>query len=143
MGVPVLSRVRDIVIQPRGILDHTLLLLTLELLTDHLKGSGGSPGSGSQTFCSELDTYWRVNPGSADVTSVWDAFKAFSRGHYQSIIARVRRGSREDLTWVEAQATKQEALCYDLGFPAICSPTVPTSAEKIDVEDASSIPVHF
>lgn len=33
-GAPVLSRVTDIQILPRGILDHALLLLTLDLSVD-------------------------------------------------------------------------------------------------------------
>lgn len=54
--------------------------------------------------------YWRVIPDSAAVTFVWDAFKSYFKGQYLSIIAKVRRGRRADLTRVEAVATRQEAL---------------------------------
>lgn len=39
-------------------------------------------------FRRELEMYWRINPDSASVSSVWDALKAFSRGQYQTIIEK-------------------------------------------------------
>lgn len=61
-------------------------------------------------FHETLTQYWRENLGTATENSVWEAFKASSRGQYQSIIAAVRRWRRAELTGVEAEATRQEAF---------------------------------
>lgn len=39
----------------------------------------------------ELEGFWATNRGSAEPTVVWDAFKTFSRGQHQTIIAAVRK----------------------------------------------------
>lgn len=53
--------------------------------------------------------YWDTNPGTASAMTVWDAFKAYTRGRYQTIIARVRRERRADLSDAERKADLQEA----------------------------------
>lgn len=78
VGASVLSEVRDIAILPRGISDHAPLLLILELATDpserlwRLSRFWVSDAEVDPLFRSELDAYWRVNPGSAAVTTIWD-----------------------------------------------------------------------
>lgn len=57
-----------------------------------------------------MEGYWPTNPGSADPTVVWDAFKAFSRGQFQTIIAKVRNERRSALTTAESAAAIQEML---------------------------------
>lgn len=59
-------------------------------------------------FRTELLDFWAVNVGSADPTVVWDAFKATTRGHYQTIIAKVRRERRADLVRAERDASSAE-----------------------------------
>lgn len=39
---------------------------------------------------------------------VWDAFKAYTRGRYQNIIAKVRRERKADLSSAEVKADLQE-----------------------------------
>lgn len=51
-----------------------------------------------------------VNLGSADALVVWDAFKAFTREQYQTIIAKVRKERRAALIKAESEAGTQEAL---------------------------------
>lgn len=92
VGAPVLSRVRDITILPRGISDHVPLHLTLDLSADpsdslwRLSRFWVSDTEVESQFRSVLETYWRVNPGSAAVTSVWDDFKAYSRGSINPLL---------------------------------------------------------
>lgn len=113
---PVLPRVWDITILPRGISDHAPLLLSLELATapsDRLWRLFRFWVSDTEVESQIHDTlrqFWRDNPGAATENSVWEAFKASSRGHYQSIIVAVRKQRRAELTGVEAEATRQEAL---------------------------------
>lgn len=54
--------------------------------------------------------YWATNPGSADALVVWDAFKVFMRGQYQTIVPKIRRERRADLTRAETEASVKEAL---------------------------------
>lgn len=58
----------------------------------------------------EMETYWRINAGSTTASFVWDAFKAYSRGQYQTIIAEVRQGPSKELTGLEAETARKEAL---------------------------------
>lgn len=48
---------------------------------------------------------------------MWEAFKAYSSGQYQLIIAGVRRKRREDLDRVEKEASEQEALYVNTRVP--------------------------
>lgn len=116
VGGPVLPRVTDVRILPRGISDHAPLLMTLD------------PSVGSSTrlwrlsrfwisditvdnqFHTELTGYWATNAGTADATTVWDTFKATMRGQYQTIIARVRRKRKADLMKAERDAASGEEL---------------------------------
>lgn len=61
-------------------------------------------------FRTELTGYWAVNAGTAEVTTVWDAFNAAIREHYQIIISRVHRERRADLSKAEREATIGEPL---------------------------------
>lgn len=61
-------------------------------------------------FQTELIGYWATNPGTADITTVWDAFKATIRGPYRTIIARVHREHRVELTRAERDAASGEEL---------------------------------
>lgn len=61
-------------------------------------------------FRRELEGYWAINPSSAEATVVWDAFKAFTRGQYQTIIAKFRKERKAALIKAESEAGTQEAL---------------------------------
>lgn len=106
---------RDISILPRGISDHAPLLLTLELSTTlgvsqwRLSRFWVSDEMVDGHFREAIREYWKINPGSASTTMVWDTFKAYTRGSYQSIISRVRRERRADLEVAERKADLQEA----------------------------------
>ena len=110
-----MPKVQDIRILPRGISDHAPLLLTVELSSApgtvlwRLSRFWVSDEAVDGHFREALQEYWAVNPGSAGPLSVWDAFKAYTRGRYQSIIARVRRERRADLVGAEGRAALQEA----------------------------------
>lgn len=94
---PVLLRVTDIKILPRGVSNHAPLFLTLDLsvaLTHRLWRLSRfwvSDTAVDAQFRTELTGYWAVNPGLADATIVFDAFKANTRLHYQTIIARIHK----------------------------------------------------
>lgn len=113
---PVLPRVRDTTMLPRGISDHALLLLSLELTTNpsdilwRLSRFWVSDVKVESQFHDTLQLFWRDNPGMAAESSLWDGFKASSRGHYRSIMATVRRERRAELTKVVDEASRQEAL---------------------------------
>lgn len=113
-GSPLLPRVQQISILQEGILDHALLLLQLTLEgcpTDKLwrlsKSWISDPGVESG-FRQQMATYWALNPGSAPEELVWDAFKASSRGHYQSLIGGVRRKLWPDLIEAEDRPASLE-----------------------------------
>lgn len=116
MTAPVLPRVRDITILPRGISDHAPLLLSLELATEtsdrlwRLSRFWVTEREVEPQFHDTLRQFWTDNSGTGAETSVWDGFKASSRGQYQSIIAAVRGDRRAELEEVEDEALKQEAL---------------------------------
>lgn len=61
-------------------------------------------------FRTKMEGYWATNSGSAEPVVVWDAFKAFSRGHYQTIMANVRKERRSALTKAESVAAIQGTL---------------------------------
>lgn len=115
VGGSALSRVKDVRILPRGISDHATLLLTLELSSTpgntlwRLSRFWVSDKMVDGHFRGALQEYWDVNPGSAKAITVWDTFKAYTRGRYQTIIARVRRERRADLVTAERKADLQEA----------------------------------
>lgn len=56
-------------------------------------------------FHSQLLGYWSTNPGSA---AEWDAFKAVSRGQYQTLIGQVRGRLKADLVKAEEEAARLE-----------------------------------
>lgn len=115
-GRPVLSKVRDVTILPRGISDHAPILLDLNVSTAQtdklwrLSRYWVSDIEVEPKYKDELESYWQLNPGSASPFSVWDAFKAYSRGQYQTIIGQVRGSHRRELLIIEAEAQRQEAL---------------------------------
>lgn len=108
-----LSKVRDIRILPRGISVHAPLLLTLELSSTSGNSLWRRFWVSDETvdghFREAMREYWDVNPGSASTITVWDTFKAYTRGEYQTIIARVHRERRADLDAAERNADLQEA----------------------------------
>lgn len=112
MVAPVLSRVRDISILPKGISHHAPLFLSLELTTLpsdklwRLSRFWILDKEVESQFHDTLCQFWRDNPGMAAESSIWDAFKASSMGHYQSIIVTVRREHRAELTKVEDEASR-------------------------------------
>lgn len=115
-GGPVLPKVRDVRILPRGVSDHAPLLLELDLSLDpsdkiwRLSRYWVSDMEVEPRYREEMDSYWTINTDTASASSVWDAFKAFSRGQYQHIISKVRRERRRELTNLEAETTRQEAI---------------------------------
>lgn len=124
-GGSVLPGVRDIAILPRGISDHAPLLLDLDVSTVpsdklwRLSRYWISDVDVEPKYRQEMETYWVENEGSASVASVWDAFKAFTRGQFQTIISGVRRDRRKELTRLEAEAGRQEALYVSSPDPQI------------------------
>lgn len=52
--------------------------------------------------------YWAVNPGLAITLVVWGAFNAYTRGLYQTIIAKIRIERRTDLTRAKNEASVQK-----------------------------------
>lgn len=111
-----MSRLKDIKILPRGISDHAPLLLTMNLTSTpennlwRLSRFWVSVEAVDGHFRGALQEYWEVNQGTAGTLTVWDAFKAYTRGRYQAIIAKVRRERRADLISAEKKADLQEAL---------------------------------
>lgn len=109
-----MPRVQQISILPRGISDHAPLLINLSLEgspIDRLWGlsrfwiTDPEVDSGLRI---QMDAYWATNPGSAPAAVVWDAFKASSRGHYQSLIGGVRRQKKADLVRAEDRPASLE-----------------------------------
>lgn len=110
---------------PRGISDHApLLLSSLDLSLGsveriwRLSRFWISDTAVDSQFRMELLGFWAVNVGSADPAVAWDAFKATTRGHYQTIIARVQRERRADLVKAEREASSAEALFVRTRDPA-------------------------
>lgn len=106
----------DMQILPRGISDHAPLLLTLDLSVGPtvrlwcLSRFWISDTAVDDQFRTELTGYWVDNVGMADDTTVWDAFKAYTRGHYQTIIARVSRERSVDLTRAERETASVKEI---------------------------------
>lgn len=109
-----MPRAMDIRILPRGISDHAPLLLTIDLSSApeailwRLSRFWVLDVVVNGQFRGSLQEFWAVNPGSASALVVWDAFKAYTRGQYQTI-AKVRRERRAELTSAEMEAGLQEA----------------------------------
>lgn len=125
MGGLALYKVADIRILPRGISDHAPLLLTMELSSApeitlwRLYRFWVSDEVVDGQFRRALQEYWRVNPGPASALMVWDAFKAYTRGRYQTIIAQVHRERRADLSSAEEKADLQEAQFVRSKYPRV------------------------
>lgn len=110
-----MPRVTDVRILPREISDHAPLLLVLYLSLGlmpnlwMLSRYWISDVEVEGQFGVELTGYWATNAGSAAAEMMWEAFKVAMRGHYQAIIARVRRKLGADLTRAERDASLREA----------------------------------
>lgn len=61
-------------------------------------------------FKKEMEAFWTVILDLVSAASVWNALKAYSCGQYQTVIARLRRERRAELTRLEAEASRQEVL---------------------------------
>lgn len=60
---------------------------------------------------SEITDFWLHNHVTANPAVVWDAFKAHTRGQYQSVIGKVRRESSQAF---EDVSTRSVEMCRDL-----------------------------
>lgn len=61
-------------------------------------------------FRGSFREFWTTNSSSALALVVWDAFKAYTSGQYQFIIANVHRERRAELNSAEREAGLQEAI---------------------------------
>lgn len=95
-----LPRILEVDILPRGISDHAPLLLKMQ--TDspvanvlwRLSGLWIADERVVPLVEGELEVYWTINEGTVPPPTLWDAFKAYTRGQYQTAIGRVRKDTR-------------------------------------------------
>lgn len=97
LGGSVLSRIRDISILPRSILDHAPLALKLNASTAlqdslwHMSGFWLSDSRVSEPYRFDMIHYWKDRDRFISLSTSWDAFKVFSRGSLQSDVRQVCR----------------------------------------------------
>lgn len=96
-----------------GISDHTPLSVHISI-PSALRGGAWRLNPGwleveevSSHVAPHFTDYWKDNIGSADPTTVWDAFKACMHGHYISAIKQARRSHNKK----EQELQEKERVC--------------------------------
>lgn len=92
-------------------------------------------------FKGEMEAYWRINSDSVSAASVWDALKAYTCV-YQTVIARVHRERRVELTRLEPD---MKSYMLELKLPSnmpVYNPCPPVK-NVFEEEVTPSVPMYL
>lgn len=97
---------------PSGLSDHSPLAITLRshsVCSGSMSQLGANwithPDISDQTLPT-LKEYWDVNAGFSSPGTVWDAFKAFTGGHYISAIKAVKLNNQSSTTILQIKSNQ-------------------------------------
>lgn len=100
---------------PRGISDHAPMLLTLQTQTPpseriwRLSRYWVSEESIETSIATSIEDFWTSNADSSVLPIRWDAFKAYTRGSYQTVISLARHNARVSIEEAETRAQDLES----------------------------------
>lgn len=138
-----LPRIQGVEILPRGISDHAPLLMRLNTNLPvgnslwRLSGFWITDERVAPEAAGEMDAYWVVNRGTAPPPMLWDAFKAYTRGQYSTIISKVRKDNKLALEEAESQAQSLESS-YVANKDAVTYAALQTLQREISVLRANA-----
>lgn len=106
--------VNNIKYMPRGLSDHSPLVISLSQGEEFWKGKGNFSSywleiiGRKEGVSSSLEEFMRINAGTASTGVVWDTLKAYLRGILIQQIARVKRQVREQENLTGNKVTEAE-----------------------------------
>lgn len=124
-GGPVLSRVKDVTILPRGVSDHAPVSLTLEMSCAPSEGLWRlsrfwlSDSRIELPGKADMEAFWSTRDRNVSLPDSWDAFKVCMRGNFQAHIGRIRREAHRELQSAEARTQALESRYVEERSPQV------------------------